>query len=141
MSDTDTLEPTTLAGFVQHRMHELDIPSIRALARRSGVGHETVRRVHDGVMSTPAELTLQRLSEALNVPLTKLRELAGRPAGEREPFRLPAEFDQLDGEQRAVVLAVGRALLKASTGVTLSDEQPMGANALRLVGRARQPEE
>jgi transcriptional regulator with XRE-family HTH domain len=139
---TETSEPQSLAGYIQARMHEMGIESIRALSRRTGLSVMACSRLKNGdYHRAPDEQTLQAVSSALGLPLTRLRELAGRPSGERGPFRLPPEFDQLNAKQREAVVAVGRALLESSRGVTLSDDETSTPPPFRLVGRARQPEE
>jgi hypothetical protein len=139
---TETREAQSLAGYIQARMHELGIDSIRALSRRTGLSVMACSRLKNGdYHRAPDEQTLQVVSSTLGLPLTELRRLAGRPSGERGPFRLPAEFDQLNAKQREVIITVGRALLDASRGVTLGDQDTIGAPHVRLVGRARQSEE
>jgi hypothetical protein len=123
-------------------MEELGIRSIRGLAARTGISPETARRVLTRSV-TPEEATLQKLAEGLPASLQRLRRLAGRPAGERTPFVLPPEADQLDDRQRSVVLGVVHALLDASTaGVAQRGDtgNSYGAGSIaRLVGRSRDP--
>jgi hypothetical protein len=139
---TEEQQAQSLAGYIRSRMDELDIPSIRALSRRTGLSVMACSRLYNGdYHRAPDEQTLQAVSSALGLPLTKLRQLSGRPSGERGPFRLPPEFDQLNAKQREVVVQVGRALLDASKGATLGDEETNTPPPFRLVGRARQPEE
>jgi hypothetical protein len=134
-------KPETLASYVRGRMDEVGIDSIRGLATRTGIAPETARRILVRDEATPDERTLQKIAENLPASIQKLRRLAGRPAGEREPFLLPPEADQLDERQRSVVLAVVHALLDAATAGV---QQPGGSDVThasshrpRLVGRAR----
>lgn len=117
-------------------MDELDIRSIRELARRAGIGPETARRLLAGE-GGPDELTLRRVAEALALPLQQVRARAGRPAGERTPFRLPPEADQLTDRQRSVILSMVQVLLDAASGQV---EPVAYRDAPRLVGRLRDPD-
>lgn len=120
-----------LAQYLRRRMAEQGIPSHRALAARADVAHGTISKLMRGVTGAPEETTLRRLADALPAPLPLLRELAGRPRGDLGPFRLPPEADQLDSDQRALVVALVRGLLAV---------RPSGAGLLprpRLVGRLR----
>jgi transcriptional regulator with XRE-family HTH domain len=118
-----------LAAYLRRRMDELGIGSDRALAARVGVAHGTISKLMRGVTRVPDEVTLRRLADGLPAPLPLLRELAGRPRGDLGPFRLPPEADQLDTDQRALVVAVIRGLLGARAPVVV--DRP------RLVGRLR----
>lgn len=119
MTDPDQ---ETLIGYIQHRMKQLGLDGAPDVARRTGIARSSVYRILDGTRPTPAEGTLKRLADGLGLPLTRLRELADRPAGEAAPFQLPKEFDQLTVRQRQVVLGVGHALLEAS-GKQVSPDQ------------------
>lgn len=130
-------EPKNLPAYLEQRMEELAIPSRRALAARTGVSKDTVYRIMTRQV-TPDELTLKKLAEGLPAPLQLLRRLAGRPPGERRPFVLPPEADQLTERQRDVVLAVVSALLEASTKDANAPESADAsgpATTLRSVGR------
>jgi hypothetical protein len=124
-------------------MEEVGIHSIRGLAARTGIAPETARRVLTN--ASVGEVTLQKVAEHIPASLQRLRRLAGRPAGERTPFVLPPEADQLDDKQRSVVLGVVHALLDASTaGAQQSGDtaNSYGAGSItRLVGRSRDPDD
>lgn len=127
-------EAANLPEYLRTRMAEVGIASIRGLAHRVGVAPETARRLLNAA-AVPDELTLRKLAEGLPAPLQLLRGLAGRPPGERTPFVLPPEADQLDQEQRSVVVAMVRALLASSHGMNRATERSYP----RLVGRPRDP--
>lgn len=103
-----------LPAFLRQRMDEVGIVSLRQLAARAEISPETARRLLDGTRA-PSEPTLAKVAAVLGVPLTRLRTLAGRPSGEAVPFRLPPEADQLNEQQRDVVLSLVRSLLDASS--------------------------
>lgn len=119
---------TALGDYVRDKLREQGW-SIRAFALRIDASHSTIIRVLNGEGSQ-AEDTLRKISDGLpGVSLAKLRELSGLPAGEREPFRVPPEFDRLDRDERRVVLAVGRQLLVskgAASAAGLDDTTPVG---------------
>lgn len=129
---------SALPGYLRERMAEAGITSLRGLATRVGIAPETARRLLGG-MATPDELTLRKLADGLPAPLPVLRRMAGVPSGERTPFVLPPEADQLDGRQRQVVLAMVHALLDASTRATGRDGRDAQQPVARLVGRPRDP--
>lgn len=106
--------PRTLPVLVRDRMDTLGVTSIRQLAARCGIAKETARRILSGI-GTTEESTLRALAAGLALPLPVLRLAAGRPAGVQAPFRLPPAFDQLDEQQRAVLVGMGWALLRAGT--------------------------
>jgi hypothetical protein len=123
-------------------MDELGLTSPYAVSRRCGVAHDTVRLMLTGRRAT-SEATLQKLADGLGLPVQALRAAAGRPSGERRPFVLPPEAQQLDQHQREVVLAMIRALLQAS-GRSPNGSVEVAHNAtLRavppLAGRLRDP--
>lgn len=123
-----------LADYLLQRGAELGVTTtIRGLAKRTGV---PIATMHGILVSnaTPQEQTLERIADGLPAPLQLLRRLADLPAGEREPFVLPPEANQLDQRQREVVLAMVRALLDASARATAVEQAGRG---LRLAGRTR----
>lgn len=122
-----------LADYIRGRGEEVGVTSIRGLAARTEVPLATMHSIlSTGVV--PQEQTLERIAAGLPAPLQVLRRLAGVPAGERAPFVLPPEANQLDDRQREVVLAMVRALLDASSRASTSNPAPAG---LRLAGRTR----
>ncbi len=125
-----------LRVYLRRRMDELDVRSIRELARRAGVGVQTASRLLNAE-GVPDELTLRRVADALGLPLQQIRAHAGRPVGERTAFRLPAEADQLNDRQRSVIIAMVHVLLDSSSE---RDEPVAYCDAPRLVGRLRDPD-
>lgn len=88
--------------------------SIRRLAEISGVSVEAARRLVKGIGSS-SDSTLEQVANALpEANLGRMRELAGRAAQETQPFEAPREWDLLTPEERRVVIAVGRQILKSS---------------------------
>lgn len=91
--------------------------SSREIARRSGekIHHATVSNVMRGKhAANPSDEVLSAFAEVFKIPLTRLRELAGRPAGETEPYIPPPEADLLDARQRRAVDELIRSIAAAS---------------------------
>lgn len=112
--------PLTLAELVRHRMRALGVDSIRGLARRCGLSKATAERILKG-QGRVSDASLRKLADNLALPLPLLRRAAGRPDGAPVPFTWPAEFDRLDSTERAVLLSVGRSLLRARDGAQSDD--------------------
>lgn len=58
------------------------------------------------------ERKLRAFADYLGIPMEDARAAAGVPVGETEPFKLPAEADRLDSEQREVIRHMIRVLLR-----------------------------
>lgn len=131
---------TSLADYVRDHMVERGIPNPTRLAARAGLAHETVRRILRGV-GRPSETTIEKLAAAIGGSVPQMRLLAGRPAGELEPFVLPAEANRLGRREREVVRSMVQALLDASDRSTVTNPDPSVSgqtrSAPRLVGRLR----
>lgn len=103
------------SGTLADLLHEL--MAARGLTQNSlgkaiGVSPNTVSRlVHN--QSVPKEVTLEKIAEFAGLPIVDVRELADRSVGEAEHFVLPEEFDQLPYEDRALLVAMGRGMLRA----------------------------
>lgn len=54
---------------------------------------------------------LKAFSVALKIPMSALREAAGAPSGELDPFILPERANQLNARQRELILHTIRVLL------------------------------
>jgi hypothetical protein len=134
---------TALADYVRDHMVERGITNPTRLAAKAGLAHETVRRIFAGV-GHPSETTIEKLAAAIGGSIPQMRLLAGRPAGELEPFVLPPEANQLGAREREVVRSMVQALLDASDRRTdiRSDPSVSGPthSAPRLVGRLRDPD-
>lgn len=83
----------------------------RPLATRAGLTHTRVHRLIRGGGTT--DDAIQRVAGALGVKASKVRELRGEPAVEREPFILPDDAGRLSSRERDVIRAMVRALLDA----------------------------
>lgn len=108
-------EPATLREFLTTRMDSKGIESARGLGRHIGVSPETARQLLNGE-TIPNETTLRKIADGFGGSLPQLRRLTGHPEGERTPFVLPPEADQLNQRQREVILKMVWALLEASAG-------------------------
>lgn len=102
----------TLAQFLRSEMDRRGIVSTYDLATFIGVSQGTAWRLLDG-RRVPREETLTRISKAFDVALVHVRDMAERPTGEPETFRVPPEFNQLTSRERDAVIEVGWCLLAA----------------------------
>lgn len=93
--------------------------SSRDIARRSEdrINHATVAKYLNGNHGSPTESVLVVFSEVFGLPLTRLRELAGLPAGERTAYQPPPEASRLDRRQRKAVDELIRLLAEATPEV------------------------
>lgn len=82
------------------------------------------------------ERKLRALTDYLGIPLEDARAAAGVPVGETEPFKLPAEADRLDSEQREVIRHMVRVLLRDETGRQDDEEAEEYATVTRLPAQA-----
>lgn len=106
--------------------------SAREIARRSSgkVSHSVVADYLNGrEASNPSEYVLAAFVEVFpRLTVRKLRDLAGVPAGEEEPYEPPAEAHRLDSRQRKAVDEVIRLLAattKAGDGDAGRDATPI----------------
>jgi transcriptional regulator with XRE-family HTH domain len=102
----------TLAQFLRSEMDRRGIVSTYDLATAIGVSQGTAWRLLDG-RRVPREETLVRIARAFDVPLTDVRDMAERPTGEPETFRVPSEFNQLTARERDAIVELGWCLLAA----------------------------
>ncbi|WP_323958876.1 hypothetical protein GC088_09975 [Arthrobacter sp. JZ12] len=92
---------------------QLSARRITAIAAAKGieVSNTSISKYLRAVPEEPSEKILKAFSIALDIPMTKLREAAGLPAGEMEPFVLPESANRLNTRQRELVLHTVRVLL------------------------------
>lgn len=64
--------------------------------------------------ANPSDDVLTAFADVFKIPLPRLRELAGRPAGEPEPYTPPPEADLLDARQRRAVDEIIRSMVSAT---------------------------
>ncbi|MGV0109016.1 hypothetical protein [Arthrobacter sp. CP30] len=86
---------------------------IQAIAEAKGVtvSNTSISKYLRGEPDQPSESVLTAFSLALGVPLKMLREAAGLPAGEPDPFVLPESANRLNARQRELVLHTVRVML------------------------------
>lgn len=106
--------------------------SARALARRAqerghSLNHDTAARYLRGDHGRPDESTLLALADVFDLPLRRLREAAGLPSDETEPYVPPPEASRLSRRQRRAVDELIRAML----------DQRSGSDAVDLATRRR----
>ena len=102
----------SLADFLRTEMARRDITSTYELGRRIGVSQGTAWRLLSS-SRVPREETLVKIAGTFGVDITDVREMAERPAGEIDHFRLPPEADQLDNRERDAVVEMIWVILAA----------------------------
>ena len=92
---------------------QLSARRMQAIAEAKGVrvSNTSLSKYLRGEPETPNESVLQAFSLALGVRVEVLREAAGVPTGEPEPFVLPESANRLNARQRELVLHTVRVLL------------------------------
>lgn len=99
--------------------------------RRVGISKSAAAEILAG-RSTPEEQTLRKISDAFNLPLSHLRELALLDT----PFDLPATAKLLDMKERALVRSVVDQLLESSGKANRfrdeSEQERVASNVVRL---------
>ncbi|WP_322544458.1 hypothetical protein U2G91_15800 [Rhodococcoides fascians] len=94
--------------------------SIREIGRECGrrghdVGESTVIPYFKGSNRGTSDKVLIALADVLNLPVTRLRELAEKPAGESSPWSPPVEANMMNDRQRKAVDELIRAFVKAES--------------------------
>lgn len=105
---------STLSDFLtDSNVEQLSARRITEIAASKGVNvaNTSISKYLRGVPEKPSEKILSAFSVALNLPIVELREAAGLPVGELEPFVLPESANRLDARQRELVLHTIRVLL------------------------------
>lgn len=93
-----------------------------------------IYRVRNGTHPPqPRDSQMQILAEYLDIPIDQMREAAAVPPGETEPFKLPAEADRLDDEQREVIRHMVKVLLRSDR--TVRDNERSSAPIVDLDSR------
>lgn len=95
----------------------------RAAKKVNGTGESTVIPYFNGKHGTPSLPVLAALADVLDVPLSELRIAAGLPAGERLPYKPPAEADLLSRSQRTALDALIKSIVE-SRGADHDTTQP-----------------
>ena len=94
--------------------------SAAEIARRSGdlIHRATAANVMRGKHATnPSEEVLQAFADVFRIPVQDLRELAGQPAGESDPYVPPAEAARLDARQRRAVDEIIRSMVSGDASL------------------------
>lgn len=97
-------------------------------AHRHGVevAYTSIAKYLRSVPQTPSESVLEAFSVALKIPMVQLREAAGIPPGELEPFVLPERANRLTLRQREVILHMVRVLLNEEESPSATTDQESG---------------
>lgn len=86
-------------------------PSYGALARKAGLGVETVRKAVLGI-GVPKESTLQQIADALRVDVRVVGQMVGRARDVREPYEPPDSAHLMDDAERKAVDRIIRLLTR-----------------------------
>jgi hypothetical protein len=124
--EREGLSLSKLGEYVKAHTIDKDM-SIRKVAAEAGLGMETVRALLTGTRKTTSDATLEALAKAFPaLNLGRMRELAGRSADDPRPFEVPREWDLLTEEERRVLKAVGRQILRSSGRLDAAAEDDQG---------------
>lgn len=112
---------TQLGTYLRQRRETLGL-SVRGLARRSGLNHQTVNRIERGEFATPGPDKLKALATALELDLTDVWAMAGYGFDTDLPAPLPylrAKYRDLPAKELA---ALSRAVAQvlAAHGIDAS---------------------
>lgn len=117
--------------------------SAREIARKADdrVSHSQLGKYLKPNHPRPTERVLMVFAEVFGIPITELRDLAGLPAGEREPWSPPEEVHRLSGRQQDALTELIRAIAAGQERGDGDgrDAAPMNADELgsRRTGRKR----
>lgn len=95
------------------------LDSTRKFADAAGIGKTTAAELLAG--RPPRAETLEKVADNLNLPLARMRELAGLGV-EHTPFVLPVELHALDARQRRLLISVGREFLASQSAGSSASE-------------------
>lgn len=106
-----------LQRLVANRLAELEL-TYRAAAARSGglVSHSTLHNITKGRVGRMEDDTLRGIALAIDVPVSQVRDAAGRAAGSETEFRLPKKANLLTDSQRRAVIRMVNAMLEGKDG-------------------------
>lgn len=119
--------------------------SIREIGRECGrrghdVGESTVIPYFKGDNSGTSDKVLVALADVLNLPVTRLRELAEKPAGEPTPWNPPVEANMMNGRQRKAVDELIRSFVKAEAQTPASKGRRLAAVPDKIAASKRTKE-
>lgn len=101
-----------LADLIRSKAPDL---SNRQIAERAGLRPGTVDRVMNGVGQPKVE-TVDKIAQALKIPVEQAREAAGKPRGSSELYVPPAEARLLDERQRLALDELIRSVTSVARG-------------------------
>lgn len=110
MSELSRLLSSALAGQGVREVAE----SAQAHGHQLSPG--TVSKYLNGRHGRPSESTLKAFSDALGIDLMQLRDAAGLPSGEAEPYVPPAESARLTSRQRDALDALIQSIVTTERG-------------------------
>lgn len=84
-------------------------PSLRALAAAIGVNASTISNMRTGT-ATPKPSTVQKVADALGLPVTEVSRWVGQARTVKNPYMPPVEADLLDARERKAVDEVIRLI-------------------------------
>jgi hypothetical protein len=106
--------------------------SYRRVAREArqlghGISDATVTAYLGGRHGNPEDGTLAVLAETLQIPLARLRTVAGLPADPGTPWVPPAESARLDHDQRKVLDALVKVMARDAVVRAGAEQDAVGA--------------
>lgn len=119
--------------------------TIRWIGRECGkrghdVGESTVIPYFNGSHRGTNDKVLVALADVLNLPVTRLRELAEVPAGEASPWSPPLEANMMNDRQRKAVDELIRSFVKAEAQTPASKGRRLAAVPDKIAASKRTKE-
>lgn len=104
----------------------------RSVAKKYDVGESTVIPYFSGKHGVPQDRVLVALAHELGLDIGDLREAAGLPRGEREPYTPPSEANLLSKRQRDAIDELIRSFVETTgerDGVEVAAQQDASSEA------------
>ena len=109
---------SVLSDLLKQHQGDRGVRAIGRACEAHGVAESTVAPYFSGRHGAPSEKVLYALAQVMPLPLTQLREAAGVPRGETEPYVAPDEANRMNQRQRDAI----DDLIRAFTTVPISDD-------------------
>jgi len=84
-------------------MDQKGLSSVRRLAEKTGLQHTTILQLIHGSVHQPKRVTMEKVAEALDVPLSTIERMSGYTADTTEPWQPPTHSGHLTLEERAAL--------------------------------------
>lgn len=120
--------------------------SNRRIAQRAGISRGTIDNYRKGTHpARPGDEVLSAFHELLGIPMSRLRDAAGLPTGEEEPYSPPREANLLDHRQRRAIDELIRSIVATreasheDQGTTSTPDDPPTHGQTRTDGAPMTP--